>query len=170
MKGTEMRAFNPVIAAVGVAVLLLVCGCTAFGPKPPSTPTPLALPTSVPAATNQLGVTSCASDEISIAFGKKLLGLASCAGIYMSTDKPAHVYMSPGQTIQIDGVEDNGGTISADNPHLVATNGSTITATHRGSTDIRFTNVVNGCYLSAGGQKPRQLPSVKCVAFVLVVR
>ncbi|MCU1597303.1 MAG: hypothetical protein JWQ47_1042 [Glaciihabitans sp.] len=165
-----MRAFNPVIAAVGVAALLLVCGCTAIGPKLSSTPTALALPTSVPAATRQLGVTTCASNAISIAFGKKLLGFASCAGIYISTNKPAHVYMSPGQTIQVKGVEENGGTISADHPDLVTANGSTITATHRGLTDIRFTNVVNGCYLSSGNQKPKQLPSEQCVAFVLVVR
>jgi hypothetical protein len=165
-----MRAFNPVIAAVGVAVLLLVCGCTSIGPKLSSTPTPLALPTSVPAATKQFGVTTCASDQISIAFGKKLLGLASCAGNYFSTNKPARVYMSPGQTIQVHGVDENGGTISADNPNLVTANGSTITATHRGSTDIRFTKVVNGCFLNEGNQMPKQLPSEQCVAFVLVVR
>jgi hypothetical protein len=169
-QGAKMRALSPVIAAVGVAVLLLVCGCTAIAPKLSSAPTPLALPTSVPAATNRLGVTTCDKDAISISFGKKVLGFASCAGFYISTDKPARVYMSPGQTIQVDGVEDNGGTISADNPDLVTPNGNTLTATHRGSTDIRFANLASGCYLTVGNQTTKQLPSVKCVAFVLVVR
>jgi hypothetical protein len=163
-----VRALIPILTAVGVATLLLVVGCTSTEPSP--TPTPVALPTSVPAATTPLTVTTCGNNEISIAFGKKLLGFASCAGIYISSDRPARVYLSPGQTIQVHGVEDNGGTISADNPKLVAANGSTITATYRGSTDIRFANLSNGCYLSAGKLKPTRVPSVKCVAFVLVVR
>ena len=165
-----MRALSPIVVAVGVAALLFICGCTSTAPTLPPTPIPVAAPTSVPSARVPLAITTCGNDIISIAFGKKVLGFASCAGIYISTDKPPRVYMSPGQTIQVHGVDNNGGTISADDSGLLVISGSTIIAARSGSTDVRFVNLANGCFLSRGKQEPRQLPSAQCVAFVLVVR
>jgi hypothetical protein len=165
-----MRALSPAIGAVGVAALLFVCGCTSTALKLSPTPIPVAPPTSVPSAVVPFSITTCGNDVISIAFGKKVLGFASCAGIYISTDKPPRIYMSPGQTIQVEGVSNNGGTISADNSGLLVVSGSTVTAKRIGSTEVRFVNLANGCFLSVGKQMPTQLPSVQCVAFVLVVR
>lgn len=176
-----MRQVSFVIAALAACTVLLVSGCTMATPAPTSPPTPASVstppgpgsapsPTSVPAAATPPAFTTCGQSAISLAFGKKLLGFASCAGLYISSGHPARVYMSPGQTIPIRGVFDGGGTISADNPGLIEITGSTITAVHAGETRVRFANLPGGCWLSSAAGKTKHVSSDACIAFVLFVR
>ena len=173
---TEKALRSARVAAAIVVAAICLTGCSSAPSKPaysrPPATDSAALPTSVPAATAPMrGVSACGRADFAVILGAKELYLGSCAGQFISSGDPAIVYASKGQSIRIR-ESGAGSSVATDDPAVAVVNADTATVVARGpgKTAVRFTDVPSGCIVTSESGAMSQVPSARCVAFILVVR